>query len=263
VQQSGYANARAAMDWTLANMQPAGAAPLSSLVVSGCSAGSIGAQLWSDVLLTEFAYDKAAVVADSYIGVFPPGLEGPLIEDFGFCDTALTPSDLESKCESGELELQDLFERSMDQYPATPFAHIQSKYDKVQREYYVGLTVTNDKPGDVIRPIGLTKNAFADEMNEMLEIYDTHKNYVSYVVTSNQHCYTPFSLFYEADATSAYGGGDGVSLLDWLGGFPLETEEDTVDSVCDGPEKEKGQWHGHVYCDAAQEGKTFPAAAKN
>ena len=47
VTQTGLANAQAALDW-VANQQHNGnlTAELSALVVMGCSAGSIGAQLW-------------------------------------------------------------------------------------------------------------------------------------------------------------------------------------------------------------------------
>ena len=60
-------------------------AKLSTLAISGCSAGSLGTQAWAAELLSELSYDEAAVVVDSYAGVFPNGTQGPLIVDYGMC----------------------------------------------------------------------------------------------------------------------------------------------------------------------------------
>lgn len=51
----------------------------------GCSAGSIGAQIWSDNSLNMIKWQKAAVIPDSYAGVFPDGSQGPLIYGFVCC----------------------------------------------------------------------------------------------------------------------------------------------------------------------------------
>lgn len=83
VTQRGFKNAEASLDWVV-SQQAAGhlAASLSDLVVMGCSAGSIGAQLWGNQAVTRLKWDRAAVMPDSYAGVFPPGSQGPLIYNF-------------------------------------------------------------------------------------------------------------------------------------------------------------------------------------
>ena len=95
VTQYGYNNGKSTMNW-LATQVNSGAIGLtatattatnvfSDFVVMGCSAGSIGAQFWADKLLTNFPSASAAVVPDSYAGVFPPGTMGPLMKTFGKC----------------------------------------------------------------------------------------------------------------------------------------------------------------------------------
>jgi len=61
VEQRGFYNTRASVDWAKANLD----AHLSSLVMSGCSAGSLGVQAWAAELLEELSYDNAAVVRAS------------------------------------------------------------------------------------------------------------------------------------------------------------------------------------------------------
>ena len=54
----GFNNAQATLNWVIAQQQSGAlAASLSSLVVMGCSAGSIGAQLWSDASINGLKWD--------------------------------------------------------------------------------------------------------------------------------------------------------------------------------------------------------------
>ena len=202
VEQRGYQNARAAVDWAKANLMGSGltggnattssssssSERLSSLVIGGCSAGSIGTQVWAAALLQEFEYDMAAVVADSYVGVFPPGTEGPLIASFGFCSTPLLlDEELQAVCAAGDITLQDMVHDAMGRYPSVLFSHVNSKFDVVQREYYAGVAATS-----LERPLYISKAAYTDAMNVLLKGYsERHANYVSFVVTASQHCYTP------------------------------------------------------------------------
>ena len=99
VTQKGFKNAEATLDWIVAQ-QAAGhlASTLSDLVVMGCSAGSIGAQLWGNQAVTRVKWSQAAVMPDSYAGVFPPGSQGPLIYDF--VSSSLPFSSLLHRCSS-------------------------------------------------------------------------------------------------------------------------------------------------------------------
>ena len=50
--------------------------------VSGCSAGSLGTQIWAEYILKTFDSKESAVVSDSYAGVFPDGTQGPLVYEY-------------------------------------------------------------------------------------------------------------------------------------------------------------------------------------
>jgi len=69
VTQKGQANAQATLDWIKQQQTNGGlATTLSELVIMGCSAGSIGAQLWATTVLDTLSWEKAAVIPDSYAG---------------------------------------------------------------------------------------------------------------------------------------------------------------------------------------------------
>lgn len=105
------------MDWALANLD----APLDALVVAGCSSGAVGAQLWAAKVLELFRFSRAAVLADSYVGLFPgaesgssgagrrSSAEGSVLRDFGSCSTGLF-SHLGGACEEQRLTVPLVFE---------------------------------------------------------------------------------------------------------------------------------------------------------
>lgn len=113
VVQKGVANAQSAVDWVLSQQKSGAlASKFEELVVMGCSAGSIGAQAWSSTVLKSLAWKKAAVVPDSYAGVFPPGSQGPLIASFGTCSTSIAkswPESAQNSCNAKTLTLQVSF----------------------------------------------------------------------------------------------------------------------------------------------------------
>jgi hypothetical protein len=199
--------------------------------------------------------------------VFPPGTEGPLIASFGFCSTPLLlDEELQAVCAAGDITLQDMVHDAMGRYPSVLFSHVNSKFDVVQREYYAGVAATS-----LERPLYISKAAYTDAMNVLLKGYsERHANYVSFVVTASQHCYTPYSLMYTADTTGPKGnasssstsssGSAATTLVDWLQHLPVPPGA-SAESECDGEALAEADWAGHDYCDAAQEGKTFTAAA--
>ena len=79
VKQTGYANTIATLNWIKTQIKGGYlAANLDNLVISGQSAGAIGAQFWSDYILTNFAATKKVVIIDSYLGVLPHPKAGTL-----------------------------------------------------------------------------------------------------------------------------------------------------------------------------------------
>ena len=138
VVQVGALNVEAVVDW-IAREQAAGAfAEDMTLMLAGCSAGSLGTQLWSTSVLSRLAYSRAGLLADSFVGVFPGGTEGPLIRAFGFCEFAewngVTPASLVEKCRAGELTAADVI--SSYQSASSPdvlWAYLQVRIPRTPR----------------------------------------------------------------------------------------------------------------------------------
>lgn len=138
VKQKGLANGQAVLDWTLEQQARGYLAPtLSSVVVMGCSAGSIGAQLWSNQLVTHLSADRVAIIPDSYAGLFPDNTQGPLVYEYGFCSSGFILTDeLLAKCNAQQMTLQDLNAEFFAADGAVPYAFIQSKTDNIQISFY-------------------------------------------------------------------------------------------------------------------------------
>jgi len=269
------------VEWTKANLVPDGGGGLTSLVIGGCSAGSIGAQIWAPLLLEEFGGSSdgsgsvgggplvaSSVIADSYAGVFPPGSQGPLIQDFGMCDVQpplFEGDDLVQKCSKGELSLSDVMNYNMPRFPSVPFSHINSKSDWCQEEFYAGVALTLALTPPFTKDpdqLFLSDAEYCADATAIFKDYSAnHPNYVNFAVTSDQHCYTPYSLLYTADTTGTQGAGVGgaTTLVDWLSTFGADNRAKggSVESECDGPALDEAEWTGNDYCDASQVGKEF------
>jgi hypothetical protein len=163
VEQRGLSNAQSVLDWTKAQ-QASGAlaSTLSELVVMGCSAGSIGAQLWAEQVLNTLKWSKAAVVPDSYAGIFPEGTTGPLVYDYGFCSSGFLSPDLYAKCMDQTITMQDIALEFIAATPTVPYTYIQSKTDIVQMSFYIAIGVTMNATDKMINP-----TEFYDDINDV------------------------------------------------------------------------------------------------
>merc|ERR1719422_897221 len=95
--QNGYTNTKYAVDWAKRNLD----ATLANFAIAGSSAGALGTMAWSNYLLSAFEYRKAAVIVDSYMGVFPSGTQGPTIKNFGACPLPIF-ADFKDACDREE-----------------------------------------------------------------------------------------------------------------------------------------------------------------
>jgi hypothetical protein len=252
VVQVGYQNARSTLNWVLAQ-QASGAlaSELSQLVVMGCSAGSIGSQLWSKEVITSIPAKSAAVIPDSYAGVFPEDAEGPLIEDFGFCETPLLDPSLEVKCKNGELLIQDINQANMKSMDASiPFAFINSKRDIVQMSFYWAIAVTTNTS---TWPDYLGASEYYNGVNTIFELYNKYPQFSTYLVDGDQHCYTNMDIYYEANPTSYNGKKPShqIAMSDWVNDVVDSQQGTDVDSVCAGRKAPSDPDTEPTYCDNA------------
>lgn len=266
--QKGVANAKFAINWAL--QQGFGDGTLENLVVMGCSAGSVGAQMWADTLLTSFPAKNVAVVPDSYAGLFPKDSVGPLMKNYGVCDTDLIAPALKPSCYAGSLDIQHVVESHIASYERSPFAYIQSKVDAVQQSFYIAVGLTTRGESAVITPA-----SFYAGVNEIFIGYNKFPNFITYLVDGPMHCFTNMDVMYEADNAGPEGkrhvkdpGQKELSMRDWLAQLPLTVGE-TVSTECVGAlresdisssEEESGgaaEVDAYTYCDSNLLPKTF------
>lgn len=215
VQQRGYNNVRATIDWV---QEQFGMEPLSSLVITGESAGSIGLQVWAHTLLSELKYKKASVIADSYAGVFPPGFQGPVFKHLEVCETDLIAFDesLQDKCKAGTLSFQEVFEGAIHDFPEVNFGSIIGKYDKTQIGYYDMTALTIGKP------TLLSADRFHQLAESTLARYSKYPNHAHFLLSSGWHVYL-YLLYhwYGKSSEDAFTGGPASQvkkhLETWMG----------------------------------------------
>lgn len=155
VVQKGLANTQATLDW-IKSQQDQGllASPLQELTVMGCSAGSLGTQVWADEVLKQIPAVHAAVAPDSYAGVFPEGTQGPLIRGYGMCPWVNSHYPTLSKsCWAGTLTIQDMVDTQMSAIEKrarggepVPYGYWNSKADYVQQSFYIAVGVLSHFP---------------------------------------------------------------------------------------------------------------------
>jgi hypothetical protein len=260
VTQRGYSNVMSVLDWISAQ-QSAGAlsASFSKFVVMGCSAGSIGAQLWADEAARRFKWKEAAILPDSYAGVFPEGSQGPLIYDFGMCSVfkgMLSPA-LIDKCNAEKLTLQDVVAEYLAKNPNLPFGFIQSKTDVVQMSFYSTVAFSMNMSA------AITPSQFYADVNNIFGEYNKHNNFLTYLVNGDQHCFSPLSLYYTADAISSTDNGATASqemMHQWANHFPLDSGA-SESTVCEGAMQASDVTAGGTtYCSSTVAPKSFTEA---
>ena len=195
VTQKGYANTRAVMTWIQRQIKSGDlSSTFDELVVMGCSAGSIGTQLWAKTILTEFTWNHAAIVPDSAIGVAPPGAVASLIAQSNMCNLGLLSKELTAKCLSLELTLQDIVIDPMKTFPNVPFSFITSKADGIQIGMYtvLGIPMWNLKKF-------ITPSEFYSAVNDdFFGPYNRSPNFLTYLIDGIHHCFTQENAFYIA-----------------------------------------------------------------
>lgn len=265
--QKGVANARFAINWAMEQAFGGSDGTLENLVVMGCSAGSIGAQMWADILLSSFPAKTVAVVPDSYAGLFPEDSVGPLMKSYGVCDTELIDSALKPSCYAGSLDIQHVVESHIASYKRSPFAFIQSKVDAVQQSFYVAVGLTTRGESAVITPA-----SFYAGINGIFTEYNKLPNFITYLVDGPMHCFTNMDVLYKATNAGPEGkrhvkepGRGDLSLRDWLAQLPLSLGQNiSTECVGDLKNSEKlqratkgAEVKAYTYCDSSLIPKTF------
>lgn len=264
--QHGVANAQFAVDWAKEQGFGGSDGVLENFVGMGCSAGSVGVQMWADKLLTTFPAETVAIVPDSYAGLFPPNSVGPLMKNYGVCDTDLISPNLKAPCYEGALDIQDVVSSHISAYERSPFAFIQSKVDAVQQSFYVAVGLTTRGESAVITPA-----KFYEGISNIFSGYNKLPNFITYLIDGPMHCFTNMDVMYKATNAGPDGhrnpsdpAPDDLTLRDWLEQLPLSTGE-KASTECAGQVQDSlsvealsgGDVSAYTYCDTGVVPKTF------
>lgn len=100
-----------------------------NMILKGCSAGALASQIWGNELVQRFNYPKrTAIVADSYLGVFPGNnVEGEIIFDFGICSLSFLSADFKEVCLAKTASTADFVTTAMQSQPHLPYLFLQSR----------------------------------------------------------------------------------------------------------------------------------------
>merc|ERR1719232_1464593 len=221
--QNGYTNTNYAAEWAKRNLNQ----NLANFVIAGSSAGALGTMAWSNYLLNTFQASKAAVIVDSYMGVFPSGTQGPTIKNFGACNLPIF-ADFKDACERESVTIQDVFDNAIQSHPSVAFSVIQPKADLVQIGFYAAIALTFGRL-DIILGINLYERSNRIKGNK----FDNHPNFVHYIIDGDSH------TFLQSDSVYSQGTGDGgqPSLAAWIADV---IEHQPAQSLCNGPLQRNG-----------------------
>lgn len=224
-------------------------------VLSGTSAGSLGAQTWFNFIMNRIDLTKTQVVVllDSFVSYVPPSVSKVVLY-LGGCDERLEwDAGFMEKCLAGTLTLVDLVDAQKADYPTVPHAFISSKQDSTERFFYCLVQYGNDVFSNLAN-LGscILQPAFLHGKFEVLGSYvdetDTN-NVISYWSNSNVHGFLNKNFLY----TENNGNEDGISLVDWINLLIADNRPDLeIPSYCtvgpDGVDPEDGQSY-EQYCD--------------
>lgn len=234
--QKGLVNTHTVINWILAQSKSGAlASTFSDVLVTGCSAGSMATQMWAKQILTTLAWKRAAILPDSYAGVFPAGSFGPSIAGYGFCTSGFLSPELYAKCIAETLTIEEVNVEFVSALPTVPIAFIESKVDNVQQAYYIIPPVTTTSnttlKGDI------TPSEFYSRTNELFGYYNKQlPNFLTYLVDGQQHCFTCYDHFFTADGQGPFDNKKtttGLTLNEWVSQLPLDSSG-SVDTVCEG-----------------------------
>jgi hypothetical protein len=216
INHKGAVNSRAVLSWVYENFSDP-----EQILVTGCSAGSYGAALWSaDVMYT---YPEAQVFqfGDSGAGIITQEF---FKESFPSWNAlAAFPKDIPeldpAKVDVATLALPDLYAGISNHYPKQSMSQYNTFKDENQTFYFtvMGGSSAEEWSSLMVQSI--------DEIESRAPTFD------AFIAPGEQHCIVLFDNFYTVQA-------GGVKLVDWLGervaGKPVGSAR-CEGAECDGP----------------------------
>ncbi|KNC77334.1 hypothetical protein SARC_10201 [Sphaeroforma arctica JP610] len=208
------------------------------LSVSGCSAGSLGAQIWNDYMVQNYRAERTLL--DSYIGMLPEYF-GVFVRNLGSCqvgeDILGWTEEMVAVCNAGGLYSFEnyVYGPFLKSHVGYPSGYLGSFDDATQKLFYV-LSSSDDYESGVLSfaPAFGESQKFTSTLFGILDNYtDINAASTYYLVDSAMHCFLPRESLYNATLTTAPHGGE-QSMLEYIDAFlnvavtPLYTEEDKL-----------------------------------
>ncbi len=183
----GFMNAAAVLDWTYANFTG-----VEQVIVTGSSAGSIGAVFNAPYVLDHYLGARALVFGDAYLGIVPDDWTG--LQLWG---TAANLPDLPAYADMTlDANFADkLYTALLQAFPDAIAAQYTSAGDQAQIFYYILM--------------GGTMDDWTARRTANLDALDQLPNFRSYVGWGVSHTILALPLFYELQV-------DGVRFRDWF-----------------------------------------------
>lgn len=185
VHQKGFLNAQAALTRTFTELPSP-----ETVLVTGCSAGSVGSAFHTDTILKRYPEARVTSVGDSLAFVFHRPIS---LESWGTHERF--PAWFRPTRPNGRWTMVEFLSALAEQYPDRTFARFNHAQDGVQQAFYDAVG------GD---PAGFSPGLRAAE-RELKQL----PNYRSYLACGSEHCAFDRSTFYSTET-------DGVRLRDWV-----------------------------------------------
>lgn len=197
IKQTGAVNVESVLQWIERQQQNGGLwASLTDLVVAGCSAGSLAAQVWGNEIVRRLGRPhRSAFVLDSYAGYFPGNSEGVLIYEFGACELYFLSDYIREQCRAQQASLAMFVSDAMASEPNIPYMFLQFIYDQVQVNYY---NYVVDSPQFEGMYAHIDEGELAYGVQAIFESYNQYSNFLVYYADGSDHCFTPLPYLYTA-----------------------------------------------------------------
>ncbi len=195
----GFTDAAAVLDWTYANY-PA----VDRLIVTGSSAGSIGAVFNAPYVLDHYREARALVFGDAYLGIIPDDWNGLQLWGTG---ANVPPLDAYANFTLDANFADQLYTALLQAFPNAVAAQYTSASDQIQMLYYLLQ--------------GGTMDEWTARRDANLAALDQLPNFRSYVGWGGIHTILALPLFYSMQV-------DGVRFRDWFADLVDGTPEASI-----------------------------------
>ena len=185
-------------------------------------------QVWGDWIVTNMRSiaGRVSVLPDSFVGLFPPGVQGPLIKGFGLCNGVILEGldELNARCNAATMTVQDLALNFLERHPQAQLSFVNSKTDVVQIGFYNAIVALDANL--TMEEYSLVPQDYYQGINQIFQLYEPYGNSAAFLVSSSKHCFTddPFYVMATTDDATGREGSGNETLQEWVVLHPAPKE---------------------------------------